>query len=235
MARNKGTFNFAANFEILTKAPLDARLVVSNKADLIDPSIWVDTNNNVWLYKGLVASVTSDPSTINNGLYFLLDEANYTSYQYWLKINNTDASGTSSLTFQLNNGNNGVVLKDSSGNLEVVRFDGSTYANITSGCLTTNSLKIDTLNGILYAVDGSIYASAGNVIKVYDASLIGNGTTADFTIDHSLNTMKQTMTIYDNLNKVIYPDIERGLNSDIISFSEPITMGTEYEIIIIGF
>jgi hypothetical protein len=86
MSRNKGTFNFSANFEVLAKAPLDARLVVDRKENLITPSIWQDASNNVWLYKGIVVSVVSDPSTQNNGLYFLLDETQYTDYNFWLKI-----------------------------------------------------------------------------------------------------------------------------------------------------
>ena len=163
MARTKGVFNFASNFEVLTKAPLDARLVVDTKANLVDPNIWKDGDGNVWVYTGIVVSVIADTSS-NNGLYFLLDQDNYTSYDYWLKINTVgdiDASGTPSVTWQLNNGDNGVILKDSSGNLEVVTFDGSTYADIRAGKITVDSIKIDTLNGALYAQDGSIYAIDG--------------------------------------------------------------------------
>jgi len=239
MARNKGTFNFAANFEVLTKAPLDARLVVDTKANLIDHTIWEDGSFNVWLYKGITVSVVSDPSTENNGLYFLTDETNYTDYNYWVKLNTTegiDASGTASVTWQLNNGNNGIMLKDASGNLEVVAFDGSTYANIKAGHLDINTIKIDTLNGALYAVDGSIYASSGTYpLKAYDASIFGNDVTASFTIDHSLNTLKQSITVYDNNNDIIYPELERGLNTNRITFIEPPTGGVNYEIIILGF
>jgi hypothetical protein len=145
MGRNKGTFNFAANFEVLTKAPLDARLVVDTKANLISPAIWQDPGTNVWLYKGIVVSVVSDPSTENNGLYFLTDETTYTNYSSWVKVNGTvpsDPSGTSWATFQLNNGANGVVLKDVSGNLQVLTFDGSTYANIKEDLLVLILLKL---------------------------------------------------------------------------------------------
>ena len=73
MARNKGTFNFAGNFEILNKAPLDARSVVSNLSDLITPSEWIDDNSVGWLYNGMIVSVTADSSIENNGIYFLND------------------------------------------------------------------------------------------------------------------------------------------------------------------
>ena len=239
MARNKGTFNFAANFEVLTKAPLDARIVVDTKANLIDPTIWEDGDLNVWLYTGITVSVITDPSTTNNGLYFLTDETNYTDINYWAKVNtlgNIDASGTASVTWQLNNGENGVMLKDSSGNLEVVTFDGSTYADIAAGHLDINSIKVDTLNGALYAVDGSVYADPNaGVLKAYDASLATNGITSAFTIDHSLNTLRQQITIYDGNNNVIYPELERGLNTNIITFVEPPAGGIYYEIVIMGF
>ena len=128
------------------------------------------------------------------------------------------------------------MLKDASGNLEVVAFDGSTYANIKAGHLDINTIKIDTLNGALYAVDGSIYASSGTYpLKAYDASIFGNDVTASFTIDHSLNTLKQSITVYDNNNDIIYPELERGLNTNRITFIEPPTGGVNYEIIILGF
>lgn len=239
MARTKGTFNFAANYEVLAKAPLDARLVVDTKSNLISPVIWQDPNSNVWIYKGIVVSVVSDPSVENNGLYFLTDETTYTNYDSWLKLNNDPSinlSGTSSATFQLNNGNNGVILKDVSGNLEVVTFDESTYANITAGKLTIDSLKIDNLNGVLYATDGSIQAMEGtSPLKAFNGTLYGNGTTSSFVIDHSLNTLRQNITIFDAINEVAYPSLIRGLDSDTIIFNEAPTNGTDYEIIILGF
>ena len=238
MARNKGTFNFAANFEVLTKAPLDARLVVDTKANLIQTSIWQDGGGNSWLYKGIVVSVVSDPSTSNNGLYFLTDETTYTNPNSWIKVNAvvpSDPSGTSYATFQLNNGNNGVVLKDVSGNLQVVNFDGSTFANIKAGHIDINSIKIDTLNGVLYAQDGSVYAVPGTFgLKAFEGTLYGNGTTKDFVVDHSLNTIRQTISIWDG-SSAIYPELLRGMNSDVIKFSQEPLSGTNYDIIILGF
>lgn len=238
MGRNKGTFNFAANFEVLTKAPLDARLVVDTKANLTQTSIWQDGGGNAWLYKGIVVSVVSDPSTTNNGLYFLTDENSYTNLNSWIKVNDvvpSDPSGTSYATFQLNNGNNGVVLKDVSGNLEIVRFDGSTFANIKAGHIDINSIKIDSLNGVLYAQDGSVYSLPGTFgLKAFEGTLYGNGTTKDFVVDHSLNTIRQSISIWDG-SSAIYPELLRGLNSDVIKFSQEPTLGTNFDIIILGF
>jgi len=238
MARNKGTFNFAANFEVLTKAPLDARLVVDTKANLVSPVIWQDGGGNNWLYTGIVVSVVADTS-VNNGLYFLLDDTQYTDYNYWLKLNQSilDASGTSSVTFQLNNGDNGVVLKDSSGNLKVVAFDGSTFANIEAGNLSINSIKIDNLTGALYAQDGSVYAISGtHALLGYEGFIIGNGSTNIFPIVHDLSTYKQVVTVWDKSNnEVIYPDVVRGASTNYVSFISPPTSGYDYDIIILGF
>jgi hypothetical protein len=239
MSRNKGTFNFSSNYEVLTKAPLDARTVVDTKSNLITPNMWQDADSNIWLYKGLVVSVVADPSIENNGLYFLLDDTTYTSYDSWLKIitdGSVDITGTSSATFQLNNDEQGIVLKDVSGNLEIVKFDNSTYANVTAGHININSLKIDTLNGVLYASDGSIFSLEGSYpLKAYDGILLGNGITTSFVVDHSLNTLRQNITIFDNTNEVIYPGLKRGLDSDTIIFNEPPETGVNYEIVILGF
>lgn len=89
MARFKGTFNFAANFEPLVKAPLDGRQVVGLKADLIDPSIWADDNGQIWLYDGALVIVANDTST-NSGVYWLSDEDNYTLYSSWIKIGSSN-------------------------------------------------------------------------------------------------------------------------------------------------
>jgi hypothetical protein len=84
MSRNTGTFNFAANFEGLLKAPLDAKQLVGTKADLISPATW-NGSGSVWLYNGAIVSVGSDPITSNNGIYWLCDSLNYTSQCNWIK------------------------------------------------------------------------------------------------------------------------------------------------------
>ncbi|HPD34254.1 MAG TPA: hypothetical protein PKV40_07920 [Candidatus Kapabacteria bacterium] len=96
MSRLRGTFNYSANLEVKKTAPLDARLVVETKADLINLDTWKDLDNLVWLYKGMVVAVVADSTPSNNGLYFLIDETQYTSYAYWQKIG---ASSSTILTY----------------------------------------------------------------------------------------------------------------------------------------
>ena len=236
MARNRGTFNFASNFEVLTKAPLDARSIVSLKADLISSSIWEDANNNSWVYTGMLVSVAHDTS-INNGVYFLKDAATFTTSTSWLKISSEgiDNTGTDNISWQINNTDEGVILKDASGNLDILKYDAVTYAGLKAGDIEVSSLKIDNLTGSLYVLDGSVYAVDGVPIKTFNGAMSGNGITTEFTVDHSLNTIKQNMTIYDLDNDIIYPELERGLNTNKITFSSPPLSGDNYEIIIIGF
>jgi hypothetical protein len=93
MSRNKGTFNISANFEPLVKAPFDGRNRVGLYSDLIDPSTWADSGGNVWLYDGIIVSVSNDTS-VKNGAYFLTNANSYTDSSYWDKlIFATDVSG----------------------------------------------------------------------------------------------------------------------------------------------
>ncbi len=86
MARNKGTFNFAANFEVLAKSPLDARQVVENFSDLTTAATWEDAASNIWLFDGLIVAVTSDSSITQNGVYYLKDATNYSTPSSWAKV-----------------------------------------------------------------------------------------------------------------------------------------------------
>lgn len=85
MARIKGQANYASNFEVLKQAPLDSRTVVSEFNDLLHSSTWQDADGNVWLYNGLIVTVT-EPGDAGVGTYVLIDKDNY-DYEYaWKKI-----------------------------------------------------------------------------------------------------------------------------------------------------
>lgn len=93
MARNKGTFNFSANLEPKVQAPLDARTVVDTVAELTQAATWQDTNNDVWLYDGLVVSVAQ-----TGELYMLTNKAAYTSAESWKRIDAGEAEGKGVIT-----------------------------------------------------------------------------------------------------------------------------------------
>ena len=85
MARERGTFNFSASLEIKKEGALDARQVVNTKAELILADTWLDEDNKVWLYSGLLVCVVDDTDT-NNGVYFLKNKDTYTEDTSWIKI-----------------------------------------------------------------------------------------------------------------------------------------------------
>jgi hypothetical protein len=91
MARNKGGFVFASNFEVKLKEALDPRVVVSAKADLINKETWPYDGDTIYLYNGLIVSAGND------GVYRLIDVTKITEADYsgWQRI---DAAAAEKLT-----------------------------------------------------------------------------------------------------------------------------------------
>lgn len=82
----------------MIKQPLDIRLVVLSKNDLINPDTWTGVSR----YHGMPVSVIAD-NPENNGLYMLMREANFTwfgdnqglnnpNHFGWIKIGDVDGS-----------------------------------------------------------------------------------------------------------------------------------------------
>lgn len=160
MIRNKGTFNLSANFEPLFQGPLDARQVVETYLDLMDPSTWMDSENLVWVFDGLIVSVAGDTDASKNGVYFLNDSQSYTSPTSWIRIGQTSAVDISSLKFYI---------------------DGSLATRDSSISLLFQNIA--TINASIYSIDASIIRIDGSLSIIYkhlstlDASIIGlNGT-----------------------------------------------------------
>ena len=91
MARNEGTFDFSANFEVKTKGTIDARQLVDTFSDLLD---FTESN---FIPTGFPVSVSST-STFNgteytNGIYECIDEDNVGLEASWKKANIQDISG----------------------------------------------------------------------------------------------------------------------------------------------
>lgn len=85
MGRLRGIFDFSANYEPLYSAPLDARTVVGLKQDLTNVETWDVGDGSTYLFNGLLVCVTDD-SVDNNGLYMLLDVANFDKVEAWIKL-----------------------------------------------------------------------------------------------------------------------------------------------------
>jgi hypothetical protein len=84
MARNKGTFQFAANFEVKAAEALDPRIVVSKKSELINKDTWPGDGDIIYLYKGILVSVQEE-----DAVYMLVDYTKILDEDYsgWMKIN----------------------------------------------------------------------------------------------------------------------------------------------------
>ena len=83
MARNKGTFQFAANFEVKAAAALDPRVAVATKAELIIKETWPYDGDTIYLYKGILVSVQEE-----NAVYMLVDTDKILAADYsgWLRV-----------------------------------------------------------------------------------------------------------------------------------------------------
>ena len=82
MAKNLGTFTFAANFQVKAAEALDPRTVAASKADLINKANWPSDGDTIYVYKGLIVDCGED------GVYRLIDPAKAlaTDYSGWERI-----------------------------------------------------------------------------------------------------------------------------------------------------
>jgi hypothetical protein len=171
MARNKGTFNFSANFEPLLKAPLDARQVVGVYADLTNPSTWRDSADLVWLYNGLIVGVGNDTDPSLNGVYFLKDADNYDVSTNWVKVG---GGAEIDLTALMTYIDGSLALRDTSLNdlynqvftinASISRIDGS--INVIFPFLNQLDASIQRIDGSINSIFNyliSINASIGNI------------------------------------------------------------------------
>ena len=82
MAKNLGTFTFAANLKVKAAEALDPRMVAASKADLIKKENWPSDGDTIYVYKGLIVDCGAD------GVYRLIDESKALSPDYsgWERI-----------------------------------------------------------------------------------------------------------------------------------------------------
>lgn len=88
MARERGTFNFSASLEVKKQAPLDARQTYIDYSELIQEATWKDSDNKVWLFKGLTVPVNYNGQ---NALFMLINPDAYTSTSSWVRVDGAGA------------------------------------------------------------------------------------------------------------------------------------------------
>ena len=201
MSRDKGTFNFAANFEVLAKAPLDAKQLVGTKADLTGVTTWSGATG-VWLYDGAIVSVGSDPTSENNGIYFLSAATNYTDINSWVQVGTGIGAGT------ITGGTNGL----STAGANVVLGGDLTGSTIIGGGglhdLTLNNINDFQItpsgnSAITFGVDetGLLYSFTGGSV-VYDSisGLVYGGDYTTNYVNESLVSKRYVDTIAAGLH-----------------------------------
>lgn len=172
MARVKGGL-FTTILDVNKRFPLDSRMLVTKREDLINPAIWItNTLTTESTYNGMIVAVNSDGEY--NGVYYLTNRTaitadNYSAYKtafangenvetyfsMWKKLSTTDNASTGGLTpvdgtIVISNGGKsiGVAIAPNTNNaLSVV--DGGLF-------VPKMSIKIaDNAHG-LAAVDGAL-------------------------------------------------------------------------------
>lgn len=176
MARREGLVS-AAIYDPAQRQPFDARMLVTKKADLINPSIWIPTDMDVQMnFNGLITAVNSDGD--NNGIYYLADrklvtEENYQNYnaaleagldteQYfsmWIKL--AELNELIALEAQLK-----ALIGDLPEGKTLVELIESNGSNLTpvDGTLTIidNTIKVNIAsdpNNALTAVEGGLFVA----------------------------------------------------------------------------
>ena len=214
MARNKGIAAFSANFEPQVAAPLDARYVVETQADLISTSTWQAHDGEVYVYNGMLVTVTNDANSSNNGLYYLNNAAQYTQLSSWTKVGESGATPTTYFDNTTNIIQNGSFL-DGNNNWNVIGdaiisiIDAyGTPVQSRSGKAATVTIPSGTISGIeteCILLPNRNYQDIAVQFSIYNH---GEGTTNIQLVDEfDTIYMTQTVTIDTPFEYLIYANI----------------------------
>ena len=104
MARLRGTFNLDANYDVVVKRPIDARMLVPTYADLTIKDNWYATDDfgnpttSLVAFNGMLVAVADKLDVEHSGLYMLFDtnakkNPNVELEDNWIKIGETSDIG----------------------------------------------------------------------------------------------------------------------------------------------
>lgn len=240
MARNKGMFQFAANFEIKNAAALDPRMVVATKAELYNKETWPYDGDTAYLYNGLVVAVTAE-----NELYMLIDSANYTSEASWKRVSAYDAtvvedslesdSATNALSAKQGKVLKGLIdampsyeIEKTEGGYKLVTEEGGEAkgAIISFTDLVVKSGEVLDVDGALtirltLTNDETIDIPAVSLVDVYTSKDSYIDVTADNKIGLNFEALKADLNIPADLSAevsaltAVLGDAENGLVKDV--------------------
>lgn len=159
MARVKGGY-LGGTYDIPKKQPLDSRMLVTKRADLINPSVWKtngSTTGEFGHYNGMIVSVNSDG--VYSGVYYLTDrslitEENYQAYRTALAAGE-DVDSYFSMWTKLGTLND---LADIKPTIGLTPVDGTIFIGDTENGDKTIGVNIAPIAGnILTTVDGGLF------------------------------------------------------------------------------
>lgn len=180
MARNKGTFKFAATLEVQAASALDPRVVVGTKAELVNKETWPYEGETVYVYNGMQVAVVEEKA-----IYMLVDSSKILEADYsgWKRMDASAAAVVEVVDNLLSenpsaalSAKQGKVLNDKIADLaskitSIFRFKGSkaTLAEIQA----TESPEIGDVyhnieNGGEYVYDGTTWELLGLSVDLSD-------------------------------------------------------------------
>ena len=181
MARVKGGL-FTATLDVNKRFPLDSRMLVGKREDLINPKTWVtNTLTTEATYNVMIVSVNSDGE--HNGVYYLLDRKaitadNYSAYKTALAANE-DVSSYFSMWMKLGTLADLAaieqkiekIIADIKPEMKLMPVDGTmVIADIEDGKAIGVAIA-PASNNALVAVEGGLFVptySSGNGVEIID-------------------------------------------------------------------
>lgn len=209
MARNKGMFQFAANFEIKNAAALDPRTVVATKAELYNKETWPYDGETAYLYNGLVVSVTEE-----NELYMLIDSTNYNSESAWKKMS-TNGS-TVIVENSLESASEENALSANQGRLLKAMIDAIPSYEVEkteSGYKLVTEAGGEALGEVISFSD--LVVKSGEVVEEDGLFIIRLTLTNDDTIDIPAASLVEVYTANDKYINIT-ADNKIGINFDVL-------------------
>lgn len=221
MARERGTFNFSASLEVKKQAPLDARQTYIDYSELIQEATWKDSDNKVWLFKGLTVPVNYNGQ---NALFMLINPDAYTSTSSWVRV---DGAGVESPIYTISDLS---TLHENSDRNEIIDIFGE-YSNFLDAynnnklllCVVDNYYTVGSVNH-----EGSI-AGEGKFIITINNNSNGNPIITKYVIKHVDNNWLETLGVESIIVQKL--PVEEDLNGlDNIYFLGDILTLTEQSV-----
>lgn len=180
MARNKGTFKFAATLEVQAASALDPRVVVGTKAELVNKETWPYEGETVYVYNGMQVAVVEEKA-----IYMLVDSSKILEADYsgWKRMDASAAAVVEVVDNLLSENSSaalsakqGKVLNDKIADLaskitSIFRFKGSksTLAEIQAvESPETGDVYHNIENGGEYVYDGTTWELLGLSVDLSD-------------------------------------------------------------------